>query len=202
MQNHSLLIGGKHVATSHHQDVKNPSTGEVAGTMPLATEAQVNQAIASAKAAFDSWKDTSDADRAQACMAIAAKIEEHSEELAVLLVHDEGPGNVVEYPVVHLLGRCLPSIDPAHSLGDVSCALISVPLHPLDPLGIEQFGANDPPDLIAQGENLHSIGISGITVVGLNMVPRDLPGGRSQTSLVSKVTAGAQQVPLIRRGVG
>ena len=90
MQNHCLLIAGKHVATAHHQDVKNPSTGELAGKMPLATEAQLNQAVASAKAEFENWKNVPDAERAEACLAIAAKIEAHAEELAILLTREQG----------------------------------------------------------------------------------------------------------------
>nr|WP_210296854.1 aldehyde dehydrogenase family protein [Gellertiella hungarica] len=85
-----MLIGGERVATEHHADIRNPSTGEVVGQMPLATEKDLDRAVAAANAAFKLWSLVPDAERAQACRDVAEKIAEHSEEIAHLLTLEQG----------------------------------------------------------------------------------------------------------------
>jgi len=87
---YSLLIGGARVPTADHAEVKNPSTGEIVGQMPLATPGQLDQAVAAAQEAFKAWSQTSDEERASACRAIAEAISEHAEELAILLTREQG----------------------------------------------------------------------------------------------------------------
>lgn len=86
----ALIIDGKRVKTTSSVPVLNPSTGAVVGKMPLATAKHVNAAVAAAKKAFATWRNVPDAERASACMAIAAKIEENSEALATLLTLEQG----------------------------------------------------------------------------------------------------------------
>ncbi len=90
MKQYSLLIDGKSVAASHHAPVANPSNGDVVGYMPLASEADIDHAIAAAAQAFGNWSQTSSENRARACHAIADKIAEHAEELARLLTLEQG----------------------------------------------------------------------------------------------------------------
>jgi acyl-CoA reductase-like NAD-dependent aldehyde dehydrogenase len=85
-----LVIGGKSVRTKSSMAVKNPSTGGTVGKMPLASRKQAETAVETAKTAFASWRSVADAKRAEACLAIAAKIEEHAEELATLLTLEQG----------------------------------------------------------------------------------------------------------------
>lgn len=87
---YALVIGGKRVKTKSGLAVKNPSTGEVVGKMPLATRKHAEAAVAAARKAFAGWRETSDAERTKSCLAIAAKIEEHGEELATLLTKEQG----------------------------------------------------------------------------------------------------------------
>ncbi|TPI56041.1 aldehyde dehydrogenase family protein [Mesorhizobium sp. B3-1-3] len=87
---HRLLIGGERIATAKHEPIKNPSTGAVVGHMPLATAAQLDLAVAAAEAAFGNWGRTADAERQQACRAIAEAISDHAEELALLLTQEQG----------------------------------------------------------------------------------------------------------------
>lgn len=87
---YSLLIGGQSVATAQHAPVKNPSTGEIVGLMPLATPAQLDEAVAAAQTAFKHWSGTSDEHRIEACRAVAEAISRHSEELATLLTREQG----------------------------------------------------------------------------------------------------------------
>jgi acyl-CoA reductase-like NAD-dependent aldehyde dehydrogenase len=85
-----LVIGGKSVRTKSSMAVKNPSTGGTVGKMPFASRKQAETAIEAAKVAFVSWRSVADEKRAEACLAIAAKIEEHAEELATLLTLEQG----------------------------------------------------------------------------------------------------------------
>ena len=90
MTPYSLLIGGARVATQTHAEVRNPSTGEVVGLMPLATPDQLDMAVKAAAQAFASWSRTTDAERRAACHAIANAIAEHDEELALLITLEQG----------------------------------------------------------------------------------------------------------------
>ncbi len=90
MKQYTLLIGGEAVATSHHAPVANPSNGDVVGHMPLASEADLDRAVAAAAEAFRSWSQTSSEERAAACRAVAEKINEHAEELAQILTREQG----------------------------------------------------------------------------------------------------------------
>jgi acyl-CoA reductase-like NAD-dependent aldehyde dehydrogenase len=90
MQRFKLIIDGKSHDVLHHADVINPSTGAVAGQMPVATTEDAETAIAAAKAAFSGWAATSSTERADAVAAIAARIEENAEDLARLLTLEQG----------------------------------------------------------------------------------------------------------------
>ncbi len=90
MKQYTLLIGGEAVATSHHAPVANPSNGDVVGYMPLASEADLDRAVAAAAEAFRIWSQTSSEERAAACRAVAEKINEHAEELAQILTREQG----------------------------------------------------------------------------------------------------------------
>ena len=85
-----LVFGGESIDTTHHQEVRNPSTGEMVGLMPLATEAHLEIAVGTAATAYAKWKDAPDVERADACRRIASIIEANAEELATLLTLEQG----------------------------------------------------------------------------------------------------------------
>lgn len=90
MSEYRLIIGGERVATREHFPVVNPATGEPAGMAPAATEEHVDRAVAAARAAFRSWRTTSDEMRRAACLGLADRIAAHVEELARLLTLEQG----------------------------------------------------------------------------------------------------------------
>lgn len=90
MTNYNLTIDGKLFKTANSFNVINPSTGEVAGTAPNATQAELNNAVASAKTAFADWSQKSDLELQTACEAVTAKIGEHAEELAQIVTAEQG----------------------------------------------------------------------------------------------------------------
>ncbi|MAS07253.1 MAG: aldehyde dehydrogenase [Ahrensia sp.] len=85
-----MIINGVRADAAASFDVTNPSTGEVVGTAPNASQADLDAAVAAAKTAFETWSKKTDAELAAACEAVAAKIGEHAEELALLLTREQG----------------------------------------------------------------------------------------------------------------
>lgn len=86
----SLTIDGQAVASSDSFDVLNPATEEVVAQCPAATAAHVEQAVASARRAFLSWRNTSREDRNALMHKLADAIEAHADELAQLLTLEQG----------------------------------------------------------------------------------------------------------------
>jgi betaine-aldehyde dehydrogenase len=62
-------------------DVVDPSTGAVFATAPLSSEADVDTAMRAAAEAFDTWRDTTPAERQRALLRIADAIESRGKEL-------------------------------------------------------------------------------------------------------------------------
>ena len=71
-------------------DVLNPATGQVLETVPLAGLAEVDDAIARAAAAFDSWRAVAPADRSLLLRRFAAAVDTDLEHLARLEVRNAG----------------------------------------------------------------------------------------------------------------
>jgi acyl-CoA reductase-like NAD-dependent aldehyde dehydrogenase len=86
----SMTIGGKAVPGASTFDVRNPSTGQVIGTAPNGSSADLDAAVNAAQLAFQSWSQKTDAQLGDACMAVTAKINSHAEELATLLTQEQG----------------------------------------------------------------------------------------------------------------
>lgn len=83
-------IGGKPESTGSDFAVVNPATGEEIGRAPNMGGAELDAAVAAAKAAFASWSAQSDEALQAACAAVAAKIEEHAGELAEIITLEQG----------------------------------------------------------------------------------------------------------------
>jgi len=66
------------------REVVNPATGDVFAEVPEGTQADVDRAVAAAKAAFPGWRDTVPGERAHALLRLADLLEEHGEELCAL----------------------------------------------------------------------------------------------------------------------
>jgi betaine-aldehyde dehydrogenase len=86
------MIGGKFVAPvrGKREDVVNPATGEVIAKAPLSTKEDVNAAVKAAKHAFETWGQTTPADRSERLLAMATAIEERAGEIADLEAADAG----------------------------------------------------------------------------------------------------------------
>lgn len=86
------VIGGKRVAGAAAMDVISPIDGKVFTSIADASEAEVDAAVASARAAFEkgSWSRSAPAFRKKVLQKLADLIEKHALELAVLGVRDNG----------------------------------------------------------------------------------------------------------------
>jgi len=87
-----LFIDGEFVDSQATQyiPVTNPATQEVIAEVPCATQAEVEQAIASAKAAFKTWREVPVSERARVMMRYQALLKEHHDEIAEILALETG----------------------------------------------------------------------------------------------------------------
>jgi acyl-CoA reductase-like NAD-dependent aldehyde dehydrogenase len=85
-----MTIDGQQVGSSSTFPVHNPSTGEVVGMASNATSADLDRAVAAAAEAYKTWSLKPDSELQAACEAVTTKINEHAEELAVLLTKEQG----------------------------------------------------------------------------------------------------------------
>jgi len=87
----SLTINGEQLAGAAGTfDVINPATEEVVVSAPLASVDQLDQAVAAATHAFKTWQHTSDAERQSLMHKIADLIEANADELAEIIVLEQG----------------------------------------------------------------------------------------------------------------
>jgi acyl-CoA reductase-like NAD-dependent aldehyde dehydrogenase len=87
-----IFIGGKWVEPegSETLDVVNSTTEEAMGTIPACTPGDTDRAVTAAREAFESWSQTSRAERAGYLSAIAAGLGERSEEIAATIAQELG----------------------------------------------------------------------------------------------------------------
>jgi aldehyde dehydrogenase (NAD+) len=93
-----LHIAGERLGTGSGgiHDHIDPSTGEVDAPIPLAGAAEIEQAVAGADLAFESWRRTSPGERRRLLMRFADLMEEHSAEFGIRGTMDNGtPAAVV-----------------------------------------------------------------------------------------------------------
>ena len=90
MSDYQLLINGELVAGDDVMPVINPATEEVLAMCPRASEAQLNQAVAAARAAFPAWSARDIQERKDVVLKIADIIKANAGELAQLLTEEQG----------------------------------------------------------------------------------------------------------------
>ncbi len=87
-----LFIGGRFIQskTEKYTQAYNPSTGAVTVEVPCCLPEEVEQAIATAKAAFPAWSATPVAKRVQILYKVRELIVEHMDELTYLVAEENG----------------------------------------------------------------------------------------------------------------
>ncbi len=129
-------VGGewKSSRTDHYMDCYDPSIGEVVARTPQCTPAEVEAAIAAAKAAFPGWAETPPNKRVQVLFRMKGLLDTHQEELTRLVaeehgkVWDEAQGDVLKVTEVvefatgapHLLkGPAIMNVTPGYDTTQV-----------------------------------------------------------------------------------
>ncbi len=88
---YDMTIDGAAVPADDYREIRNPANlDEVVGLAPLGTLAHLEQAVAAAAKAFESWRHSNDKEREDACKTIARVVSENAEELAQLLSKEQG----------------------------------------------------------------------------------------------------------------
>ncbi|MFF7708663.1 CoA-acylating methylmalonate-semialdehyde dehydrogenase [Pseudomonas sp. NPDC007930] len=72
------------------QNVYNPATGEVSGSVALASQQTVNEAVAAAQAAFPAWSETPPIRRARVLFEFLRLLNERKDELAHIITAEHG----------------------------------------------------------------------------------------------------------------
>ena len=92
-----LLIGGRFEdsATGARLEVVDPATEEVVDIVPRGGPADIDRAVAAAKAAFPGWKRTPAWTRAGLLVEAARRLRQNQEEFAVTLTRDDRPDDAL-----------------------------------------------------------------------------------------------------------
>jgi acyl-CoA reductase-like NAD-dependent aldehyde dehydrogenase len=90
MREFKLLINGELVSGAARLDVINPATEEVLAESPRADRAQLEEAIAAAKAAFPAWSAKPFRERGGLLVRLADALEARQDEFARLLTQEQG----------------------------------------------------------------------------------------------------------------
>ena len=90
MTDYHMLINGQAVSADDSFDVLNPATEEVIASVPKATAADLDAAVAAARAAQPAWAAMSMDERRAIILKIADRIEANLPELGALLSSEQG----------------------------------------------------------------------------------------------------------------
>jgi malonate-semialdehyde dehydrogenase (acetylating)/methylmalonate-semialdehyde dehydrogenase len=85
-----LIDGKAALGGTRSQDVFNPATGKAEKRVLLADKTTVEQAIASAQAAYPAWRNTPALKRARVMGNLKVLLEQHSDELCALITAEHG----------------------------------------------------------------------------------------------------------------
>ncbi|MGO9931082.1 MAG: aldehyde dehydrogenase family protein [Steroidobacteraceae bacterium] len=103
--NFRLLINGQLVAGASTFDVVNPATEQLIVACPRADAAQLNAAVAAAKAAFPAWSATSIDERRKLLNKLADALAARIDEFAKLLTQEQGK------PIAYARGEIAGAVD-------------------------------------------------------------------------------------------
>lgn len=90
LEDFNMIIDGKSVAGASNFDVINPATGEIFAKAPDCSEAQLDEAIASSRQAFLSWKKLSYEERAGYLNEMGQALIDNAGEMARLFTLEQG----------------------------------------------------------------------------------------------------------------
>jgi betaine-aldehyde dehydrogenase len=92
VKTYKMFVNGKWVdsASGGTRTIASPATGEVLGEVAEGSAEDVDNAVAAAKAAFETWYDATPGERMATLLKMADLVEEHGEEFGRLESHNVG----------------------------------------------------------------------------------------------------------------
>jgi succinate-semialdehyde dehydrogenase/glutarate-semialdehyde dehydrogenase len=87
---HGLIVGGDEIITDAWMDVTDPATGAAIAQVTAASAADVDAAVAAARAALGGWRRTPPLDRGQAIARFARALDDDAGRIAGLIHREEG----------------------------------------------------------------------------------------------------------------
>jgi malonate-semialdehyde dehydrogenase (acetylating)/methylmalonate-semialdehyde dehydrogenase len=126
--------------TAKYMDCFDPSTGEVIALAPQCTTAEVEEAVAAAKAAFPAWSDTPPSKRVQVLFRMKALLDAHLDELTLLVdtengkVWDEAMGDVLKVTEVTEFATAIPHLMKGPAVMNVTSGYDTAQY--MEPLGV------------------------------------------------------------------
>ncbi|MFK2826419.1 CoA-acylating methylmalonate-semialdehyde dehydrogenase [Bacillus sp. B190/17] len=127
------FIGGKWTESSSRKiaEVPNPATGEVIARLAVSTREDVDQAVAAAKEAFQTWKKVAVPQRARILFRYQQLLVDHWEELAEIVTLENGKSYSEAYGEVQRGIECVefaagaPTLMMGSQLPDISAGIES-----------------------------------------------------------------------------
>ena len=141
VQDYGLFIGGKWKKSEGKRfETRNPATGEVLATFPLATKEELGDAVHAAKGAFEKWRKTPAPRRGELLLEAARIFRRKKEELGRIVTTEmgkviaEGRGDVQEvidfYEYAAGEGRRMFGDTVPSELPDKMCLTVRMPVGP------------------------------------------------------------------------
>src|SRR5699024_363617 len=86
------FVGGKHVPGSGNrlQDVYNPATGQVIGQVQLAEQEDIDQVVAVARKAAETWSQVSLTKRTKILFSMREKLAAKADDIAAVITSEHG----------------------------------------------------------------------------------------------------------------
>lgn len=142
VQEYGLFINGKwRTPKGKRFETRNPATGEVLATFPLATADEVNAAVKAAKDAFEGWRKTPAPRRGEILLEAARIMKRKKEELGRVVTSEmgkviaEGRGDVQEaidfYTYASGEGRRMFGETVPSELPNKMCMTVRLPVGPV-----------------------------------------------------------------------
>lgn len=139
MSNIAFVIDGERRGGSTTFPVINPATAEAFDNCPQATIADLDDAVRSARGAFEGWSRLPIDDRSRLILEVAGKLTEHADELAALTSIEQGkPLAAARKEAAGAIGSLKAAAllrPPIETVQDDSAALIRVVRKPLGVVG-------------------------------------------------------------------